>query len=62
MIPSAVEQGKCGGHHKSSKRRLRTLPCVDYCGMVMVYFHVVQNEEPEFELPRFLEEEVGNTF
>jgi len=34
-------------------KKLKTYPCRDYCGLVLVYFHA-DAKEPEFEPPSFL--------
>jgi len=44
-------------HDCHTTKKLKTHKCVDWCGIVCVYFHA-DNEEPEFELPKFIPQEL----
>lgn len=38
-------------------KKLKTYKCVDWCGLVCIYFHA-DSQEPEFQLPAFVPEEL----
>mmetsp|Transcript_19219 Transcript_19219/g.25025 ORF Transcript_19219/g.25025 Transcript_19219/m.25025 type:complete len:471 (+) Transcript_19219:36-1448(+) len=45
------------------KRKLKLLPCVDFCGLVMVFYH--ENEEisePTFPLPFYIQDELNGKY
>jgi nitrite reductase/ring-hydroxylating ferredoxin subunit len=52
-IPYKDEPHNC----TSIKQKLRTYECVDWCGLVFVWFHA-DNQPPEFPLPSFIPEEL----
>lgn len=37
----------------NSQKRLKTYPCVEWCGLIYFYFHA-EDKPPEFELPSFV--------
>lgn len=56
-------------HNCNITRKLKTYPCVEWCGMIMVYYHAEHaisdnNETPEFFLPQYVEDDLkkGNYF
>lgn len=51
-IPYIKDQSKCP---KTSK--LKTYPCVDWCGLVCMYFHA-EGKEPEYSLPAWVPEQM----
>jgi len=44
-------------HECHTNKKLKTFPCVDWCGLVMIYFHA-DDAEPQFELPAFVAKEL----
>jgi len=44
-------------HECHTTKKLKTFPCVDWCGLVMIYFHA-DDATPEFELPAFVPKEL----
>jgi nitrite reductase/ring-hydroxylating ferredoxin subunit len=40
-------------NYKLPDKKLKTYPCVDWCGLVCVYFHA-DDEPPAFQLPDFI--------
>ena len=58
-VPYAKEGARC-----ATARRLQTYPCVDFCGLVMVFYHVDfydgagRDVAPDYPLPTFVEAEL----
>lgn len=51
-IPYIENPHKCPTHTK-----LKTYPCVDYCGWVLVFFHA-DGKAPEFEPPKYVPQQL----
>lgn len=51
-IPYATNPHDC-----HTTKKLKCYKCVDWCGLVCVYFHA-DDAEPEFELPKFITDEL----
>lgn len=51
-VPYINDPKKC-----VTTRKLKTYPCEDWCGLVMIYFHA-DDLPPQFPLPAFIPEEI----
>jgi nitrite reductase/ring-hydroxylating ferredoxin subunit len=41
-----------------TNKTLKTYPCVEWCGMIFIYFHA-NDEIPPFSLPKYIEDELN---